>query len=607
MPTRLLIFCCAVVLTIGCQTAPQSPRSAPLQTTESAPAGAQTNGIGIDFNQARQTLTQQDRDLKLTLAQAQAVLDSGDATQTLMLLNEFTNQEFSASVNDWFYTLTAQAHSSLNNAIEAYRALTQVSQTTAEYWVLLRQVCSALAFSRCKADSMIALQNQTQLSGQVEQDAILETLLDANRNPGSEDLVLTAAQITPLSTPETNSHSGWYALADVLTSAGSRQKTIAAWDNWQQRWSTHPAALTPPTLTNELAARTTRSIALLLPLSGNLARVGRAVRDGFIAALMAEELNTDLHIFDSANHSPIELIRLARNVSADVVVGPLLKLNVEAFAAFAAASETPTLLLNYLPGDSDFGAPAINLLQLGTAIEDEAATLAAHLQTNQHERVMVVYNDSAWANKALNTFREAWPYPLHTANFGTIKQLTNAVGSTMGVAASTARKTRIAALLGESVEFLPRARQDLDAILALTTGFESAALVPALQFHFADHLPVYATSQSLRDNKSPTGFAVTELPVLVQPNAAEQALIDAFNLNQSPLVDLYALGLAAFQMATWATVLTESSSWREHFIRHSPIGMLSISSTGRVSRTLTVTTARDRQRAISSAGNMGSE
>ena len=368
MPTRLLIFCCAALLTIGCQTAPQSPRSAPLQTTESAPAGAQTNGIGIDFNQARQTLTQQDRDLKQTLAGPSAT-QLWAAAQTLTLLSQFTNQEFSASVNDWFYTLTAQAHSSLNNAIEAYRALTQVSQTTAEYWVLLRQVCSALAFSRCKADSMIALQNQTQLSGQVEQDAILETLLDANRNPGSEDLVLTAAQITPLSTPETTRHLGWYALADVLTTAGSRQKATAAWVDWRQRWPTHPAALTPPTLTGQLAATSTESIALMLPLSGNLARVGRAVREGFIAALMAEELNTDLHIFDSASHSPIELIRLARNVSADVLVGPLLKLNVEAFAA-AVASETPTLLLNYLPSDNNVSAPTINLLQLGTAIED---------------------------------------------------------------------------------------------------------------------------------------------------------------------------------------------------------------------------------------------
>ena len=62
---------------------------------------------------------------------------------------------------------------------------------------------------------------------------------------------------------------------------------------------------------------------------------------------MADELNTDLHI-DSASHSPIELIRLARNVSADVLVGPLLKLNVEAFAAFAAASD-PTCCSTIFP------------------------------------------------------------------------------------------------------------------------------------------------------------------------------------------------------------------------------------------------------------------
>ena len=451
---------------------------------------------------------------------------------------------------------------------------------------------------------MIALQSKTPLSGLVEQDAILQALLDANRNPGYEDLMLTGARITPLSTPETTRHLGWYALADVLTSAGSRQKATAAWDDWRQRWPTHPAALTPPTLTDQLAATSTKSIALMLPLSGNLAQVGRAVREGFIAALMAEELNTDLHIFDSASHSPIELIRLARNVSADVLVGPLLKLNVEAFAAFAAASETPTLLLNYLPSDNNINTPAINLLQLGTAIEDEAATLATHMQTNQHERVMVVYNDSAWANKALNTFRDAWPYPLHTANFSTIKQLTNAVGSTMGVAASAARKAGIT-LLDEPVEFLPRTEQDLDAVLALTTGFESTALVPALQFHFADHLPVYATSQSLRD-KSPTGFAATELPALVKPDAAEQALIDAFNLNQSPLVDLYALGLAAFQMATWAPVLTSRrpgaslySGIRLSRAQHQSYGSSIANPNG--------DDAKDRQKATSSPGNMGSE
>ena len=130
-------------------------------------------------------------------------------------------------------------------------------------------------------------------------------------------------------------------------------------------------------------------------------------------------------------------------------------------------------------------------------------------------------------------------------DFGDLKQLTNAVGQIMEVSASTSRKERIASLLGEPLEFLPRARQDLDAVLALTTGFESAALTPALQFHFAEHLPVYATSQSLRDATEPQGFTVTELPVLTQPNKVEQELIDTYNLRDSALVDLYA-GIECF-------------------------------------------------------------
>ena len=595
MPTRLLILLSAAALTIGCQTAPQVPRSSSsLPNTANQPN--ESVRIRRADTKALPTLTQQDQDLKLTLAQAQELLNTGAPDQALQLLNGLEIGELSETTGDWLYTLTAQAHISLGNYIEAYRAITKVLGITTDYWLLLNQVCAKLTFRRCQADSMIALQAERTLSSRIDQDAILQILLDKSRTPYYEDIILAAAEITPITSPETAIHQGWYTLAEILTSAGSRQRTATVWQNWRQSWPNHPAALTPPTIIDQFRVEMPKSIALMLPLSGDLAHVGRAVRDGFIAALMAEEMNIGLHIFDSVANSSIELIRSARGVNADVIVGPLLKLNVDAFATFAAASETPTLLLNYLPKDTDATAartPAMNLLQLGTAIEDEAATLAVHMQTNQHERVMIVSSNSVWANKALDTFREDWPHPVYTARFSTIKQLTNAVGTTMGVADSTARKTRVSSLLKEPIEFLPRARQDLDAIVALTTGFESAALIPALQFHFADHLPVYATSQSLRDNESPNGFTVTELPALVQPDATEQALINAFNLNQNPLVDLYVLGLTAFQMATWAPALTKPSPWRDHFTRQSPIGRLSLESGGRLSRSLAVTTVQD--------------
>jgi phenylalanine-4-hydroxylase len=100
----------------------------------------QTQRLSLGVDQAHHTVTQQSRDLKRTLAQAQTLLKSGAAIQTLDLLNGLKDSELLGLSRDLFYTLRAQAHSSLNNPIEAYRALTQLSQVGTEHWQLLRQV-----------------------------------------------------------------------------------------------------------------------------------------------------------------------------------------------------------------------------------------------------------------------------------------------------------------------------------------------------------------------------------------------------------------------------------------------------------------------------------
>jgi outer membrane PBP1 activator LpoA protein len=123
----------------------------------------------------------------------------------------------------------------------------------------------------------------------------------------------------------------------------------------------------------------------------------------------------------------------------------------------------------------------------------------------------------------------------------------------MGVEASQNRRDQLAKLLDEEIEFLPRERKDIDAVVTFTDGLESKALVPALKFHFADELPVFATSQTARaaDLGALAGFQVTELPLLAEPRAIGQNLSAAFKLADSPLVELYALGLDAYRLATW--------------------------------------------------------
>jgi outer membrane PBP1 activator LpoA protein len=161
----------------------------------------------------------------------------------------------------------------------------------------------------------------------------------------------------------------------------------------------------------------------------------------------------------------------------------------------------------------------------------------------------------------------------------------------MGVADSVARKNELTQLFDQEIQFLPRARQDLDAVVTLTSNVESRALVPALRFHFADNLPVYATSQSIRGDgniRELAGFTVTELPLLTSPNLDMRNLVSTYNLAESPLVELYALGYDAYQLATWIHLMSQSprASMQQALRLTMATGIIQLSPNGRFQRTL---------------------
>ena len=193
------------------------------------------------------------------------------------------------------------------------------------------------------------------------------------------------------------------------------------------------------------------------------------------------------------------------------------------------------------------------IYQFAPAIEDEALTLAKHLRARGHDRLMVVANRESWAYRATEALKDRWAGEIVLADFDRPREITTTIGTAMGVAASHQRHNDLQQLLSQEIEFLPRSREDLDAVVAFTSTLESKALVPALQFHFADKLPVFATTQSARAKNLSyvAGFLVTELPLLADPDPVAAGMTAAFNLHEQPLVELFALGLDAYRLATW--------------------------------------------------------
>ena len=344
---------------------------------------------------------------------------------------------------------------------------------------------------------------------------------------------------------------GWWQLKAMMFQSftlAEQQRRLAA---WRASRPEHPASRNPPAALSNLAevSPITR-VGLMLPLSGNLSRAGRAVRDAFVATYLShrDEVGFDVIVYDTAAEPLPTLYERALVDGADLLIGPLAKESVSQMSTLNP--EIPVLALNYL-GDDELPAP--NLVQLGLAIEDEAATLAAWLEDERAERLLMLHNDEDWAQRARATVESAWTGPLTIQPLEDIRTVTESVGVAMHVAASEARHEELESLLGTELEFLPRARGDVDAILALVTQLEASALVPALKFHFADQLPVYATSQTVR-GASPerlrelAGFRVSELPWFALETPSYHQLDDAFGLAGSPFAALYALGVDAFRL-----------------------------------------------------------
>ena len=96
--------------------------------------------------------------------------------------------------------------------------------------------------------------------------------------------------------------------------------------DWQRIWSNHPAAVIVPTsltMLSRIVEERPDQIALILPLSGQLANIGKAIRDGYIAAHYKLTPETRLQVFDSNEADVLELVQRAVQGGAELIIGPL--------------------------------------------------------------------------------------------------------------------------------------------------------------------------------------------------------------------------------------------------------------------------------------------
>lgn len=364
----------------------------------------------------------------------------------------------------------------------------------------------------------------------------LETDADVQRNRERLWAGLTVSDVDVLADAAERSFDpvarGWLALAVLANSTG--QQGIG-WGNgvvrWQDDYPQHPAnglladlALPDTTLLNY-----PRQIALLLPLTGDGAAAGNAIRNGFLGAYFAAVSGADtlqeVRVYDvsrvgGAGNAYFEAI----SDGAEFVVGPLLHEQVASLAD-EMLLPVPVLALNYLP-DEIMAPPG--MYQFALAPEDEAASAAQRAIDDGGKRAVALVPATEWGRRVLSSFATEFE-----GLGGTLVDYRNyepqaqdfafEIESLMALTQSVQRYQRLRANIGRPLQFDPRRRQDIDLVFLAADGKAGRLIKSQLKFHYSGDLPVYSTSfiysMDGRPNSDLNDVMFADAPWIISPPA----------------------------------------------------------------------------------------
>ena len=421
----------------------------------------------------------------------------------------------------------------------------------------------------------------------------------ANRRLIWQGLQQSAAANADFSAPPGASATitGWLDLGRAaLTAARNPFTANEDLSDWRSRYPTHPAnSLLNEDVLPELGVGLDypAQIGLILPLSGRQQGAGTAVRDGFLAALLQQEQSKRplVNVYDSAEMGATTAYRRAIADGAQFVVGPLTKDDVTAIAASGEVSVL-TLALNLTADEAS--QPSL-MFQFALDPEDEARQVAQRVAADGRMRGLLLLPNNEWGQRVFKAFDTE----IRTLG-GTIaamrfydpaaRDFSQPITQLLLIDESRARANALSATIGTRLEFEPRRRRDAQFVFVGAQPVQGRSLRPALRFHLAEDLPVYATSDIFEPdadaNSDLEGVIFPDMPWVISPDAVSTQLRTALSKHWPVRARgrgrLYAFGFDSYRLVP----LLKAGKFGNAHAVPGMTGLLSIDSKGRVRREL---------------------
>ena len=325
---------------------------------------------------------------------------------------------------------------------------------------------------------------------------------------------------------------------------------------WLRKYRAHPllnARLTDYEFLTEAALPDDFKVTVLLPLSGDWANAGRAIRDGILFEYQQRQttVGVALTVIDSESLTPEQLIATGQSTDTEFVIGPLQKDKIAIL--LESKPRMPLLLLNRVQTNALLLKSPTYSLSL--AVEDDAeSTINQIAREVDQARVVVFHSDSPLGVRSAEAIRQQLTVVggSHAGQFILDdKKPETAITQAFGVTDSENRRRELSKTLALRLEHTPRIRQDMSAVVVHTDPKKAQRIRPLLDFYYLDQTPVYLIG-AYRDDLPDIVEDLKNTRVMVTPwdlgTPAKQALASR-PLAQGVFGSLVGVGIDAMSMA----------------------------------------------------------
>lgn len=568
MPYRLLVSAlCLLALLSACTTRPGSPPDARPDHGQVLPTPASTDAALTQLEQRSGPAR-----AELAMAWARGYLAADRAGDAELMLAQLDGTQLQSELRLEWLMLRARLLLARQDADGALAILTDDTRYRTEQLVRTAPPPLQNRYKLLRAD---ALAIQGNLAASLRERVAADAQLKGDALHYNQQMIwallmqLSQSGLDELAQDREQDMAGWAELAqlyrDPLADIDPQVSRIA---EWERRWPNHPANLNKPAMVHALqqaVRERPRQLAVLLPDSGPLAGAAQAVRDGMLAgyysALEQGHAVPEIRFYDTQSGELFALYNRALDDGADFIIGPLDKEQVTALAQVQALPVT-TLTLNY----SDETALSDNLFQFGLAPEDEARQIARQAYAEGARLAGVLYPATDLGQRLAIAFTDTWQAlgGIVTAQHTYGDDISNDVRRMLAVDQSAARSREVAQFVREQVHLEGRRRQDLDFIFMVASPLQGRQLKPALNFHYAEDLPVYATSHIYSGQPEPrrdhdlNGVRFVDAPWLLDRDSSlHQAAAAAWPQGHGRYERLFAMGVDAYRLQARLALLRE--------------------------------------------------